>query len=318
MKGDRAKWFGSCKRNADTHCDAISHTKNPQKPKPTCQHCKKPGPYQNQCGQLKGEIDQAQNNKTSASNNDNNNNGGQTNSTSNNKILNNTNANITGNRNDRKHRPVYPPCETCAKTNHSLEKCFFGANAADRPPSPPRNRRCEAQNQVQQRNVQKKTRCEGSGCSPNFKLEKPRHESACDRPKTKKHENLHQFQSVWQQPPETSINHCNQNNFRNKSTIQYTQKTQMTTVASQTSSSKGIEPQNHVKAMKQPPRSQTGSDPLPFLSCSNSCSTDIQESEQRTTTTPTGDTTIPLLTIATLLIEKNWCEMNRPMSGISH
>ena len=28
---------------------------NPNKPKPTCHHCKKPGHYENQCRQLKGE-----------------------------------------------------------------------------------------------------------------------------------------------------------------------------------------------------------------------------------------------------------------------
>ena len=31
---------------------------NTEKPKPTCQHCKKPGRYQNQCRQLKREKDQ--------------------------------------------------------------------------------------------------------------------------------------------------------------------------------------------------------------------------------------------------------------------
>ena len=28
---------------------------------------------------------------------------------------------------------LYPPCETCGKTNHSTERCYFGANAANRP-----------------------------------------------------------------------------------------------------------------------------------------------------------------------------------------
>ena len=53
---------------------------------------------------------------------------------------------------DRRLRPVYPPCETCAKTNHSTKKCYFGAIAANR--SLPRNRRPEGQNQVQQWNTQ--------------------------------------------------------------------------------------------------------------------------------------------------------------------
>ena len=34
---------------------------------------------------------------------------------------------------DRKSRNFYPPCETCGKTNHSIERCYVGANAANRP-----------------------------------------------------------------------------------------------------------------------------------------------------------------------------------------
>ena len=34
---------------------------------------------------------------------------------------------------DRKPRTLYPPCETCGKTNHSTERCYLGANAANRP-----------------------------------------------------------------------------------------------------------------------------------------------------------------------------------------
>ena len=34
---------------------------------------------------------------------------------------------------DRKSRTLYPPCETCGKTNHSTEGCYVGANAANRP-----------------------------------------------------------------------------------------------------------------------------------------------------------------------------------------
>ena len=33
---------------------------------------------------------------------------------------------------DRKSRTLYPPCETFGKTNHSTERCYVGANAADR------------------------------------------------------------------------------------------------------------------------------------------------------------------------------------------
>ena len=42
---------------------------NPQKPKPTCHHCKKAGHYRNHCCQLKREKDQARNNRNSADNN---------------------------------------------------------------------------------------------------------------------------------------------------------------------------------------------------------------------------------------------------------
>ena len=61
--------------------------------------------------------------------------------------LNNHNKN--SNRAERKPKTVYPPCETCGKTNHSTEECYKGANAANRPP--PRQRRPERQNQVQKR-----------------------------------------------------------------------------------------------------------------------------------------------------------------------
>ena len=33
----------------------------------------------------------------------------------------------------RNSRALYPPCETCDKTNHSTERCYVGANAANRP-----------------------------------------------------------------------------------------------------------------------------------------------------------------------------------------
>ena len=34
---------------------------------------------------------------------------------------------------DRNSGTLYPPCETCGKTNHSTERCYVGANAANRP-----------------------------------------------------------------------------------------------------------------------------------------------------------------------------------------
>ena len=125
---------------------------NSNKPRPTCHHCKKPGQYQNQCRQLKREKDQTRNNTNSANNN---NGSAQTNSNSNNnhnKVANNTKGNNINNQRNRRPKPVFPPGETCGRTNHSTEKCYFGANAANRPP--PRNRRLEGQNQSQQNNAQ--------------------------------------------------------------------------------------------------------------------------------------------------------------------
>ena len=120
------------------------------KPRPTCHHCQKPGHYQNQCRQFKRERDQKRNNTNSATNN---NGSAQTNSNpNNNKVANNAKGNNTNNQKDRRSRPVFPPCETCGRTNHSTEKCFLGANAVNRPP--PRNRRPEGQNQSQQNNAQ--------------------------------------------------------------------------------------------------------------------------------------------------------------------
>ena len=123
-----------------------------EKRRPTCSHCKKTGHCRNQCRQLKREKDEVRNNTNSADNINQNNGSGHTNSNSNNKVSNNTKASNTNNQKNRGPRPVYPPCETCVKTNHSTEKCYLEANAANRPP--PRNKRPERQNQVQQRKAQ--------------------------------------------------------------------------------------------------------------------------------------------------------------------
>ena len=42
-------------------------------------------------------------------------------------------SNPINHKNNRKSRTLYPPCETCGKTNHSTERCYVGANAANRP-----------------------------------------------------------------------------------------------------------------------------------------------------------------------------------------
>ena len=125
---------------------------NFEKPKPTCHHCKKPSHYRNQCRQLKREKDQGQSNTDTAANNKNNIGSAQTNSNPNHKVPVANKANNANNQRDSKPRPVSPPCETCGRTNHSTERCYLGANAANRPP--PRKRRPEGQNQTQHRNTQ--------------------------------------------------------------------------------------------------------------------------------------------------------------------
>ena len=50
------------------------------------------------------------------------------------KISSDTNdSNPSNHKIDRKFRTLYPPCETCRKANHSTERCYVGANAANRP-----------------------------------------------------------------------------------------------------------------------------------------------------------------------------------------
>ena len=43
------------------------------------------------------------------------------------------NSNSDNHKIDRTSRTLYPPCETCGKINHSTERCYVGANAANRP-----------------------------------------------------------------------------------------------------------------------------------------------------------------------------------------
>ena len=57
----------------------------------------------------------------------------QTLNSNNKKLSNNTSANNTNNQKNRRPRPVYPLCETCGRSNHSTEKCYLGANGANRP-----------------------------------------------------------------------------------------------------------------------------------------------------------------------------------------
>ena len=202
---------------------------------------------------------------------------------------------------NRRPRPVYPPCETCGKTNHSTEKCYSGANAANRPP--PRNKRPEGQNQVQQRNAQSNSEGNVQAAAQNFKLQTPRLDSgtAIDRPETTEIPKLPPIpEVVWQQPKETITDQANLTNTNKDSSIYNTQETSKTTLASHTSPPKGTQPQNYVVTIEHPPGNQTGNEPVPFLNCSNKYPTDTQNSEQQLT----GDTTVTPLTTTIPLIEE--------------
>ena len=143
-------------------------------------------------------------------------------------------------------------------------------------------------------------RWECSSCIPNVKLETPRLHfgTACDRPEATEIPKLSPIHEVvWQQPLETSTGHLSLNNTNNGSLIYDTQEPSKTTIARQTSPHKGTQPQNYVVTTEHPPENQTCNEQVPFLNCSKKCPTDIQNSEHYVTTTLTGGTTIPPLTI---------------------
>ena len=119
---------------------------NADRTKPTCHYCKKkPGHHKNQCRLLKKQREQTNDNQ----NNPGNKNSDANTSNPNGNVNNPNNNNRNSNRAETKPKTVYPPCETCGKTNHSTERCYRGANAANRPP--PQQRRPERQNKVQRR-----------------------------------------------------------------------------------------------------------------------------------------------------------------------
>ena len=122
--------------------------------------------------------------------------------------------------------------------------------------------------------------------------------AACDRPETNKISKLPTIpEVVWQQSTEIVTNPDNLNNTNNDSIARIK-------VASQTSPPKGTRPQNHVDATEQPSGNQTGKEPVSSFDCSTNSSTKTQNTEQHVVTTPNGDTTTPLLTTATPLIEE--------------
>ena len=122
--------------------------------------------------------------------------------------------------------------------------------------------------------------------------------AARDRPETNEKFKLPPFpEVVWQQPTENVTNQDNLNNTTNDSTLK-------NNVASQTSPPRGTQTQNHVDTTEQSSRNQTGNEPVSFLDCSKNYSTNTQSTEQHVVTTPNGNTTTPLLTTATPLIEE--------------
>ena len=132
--------------------NTVSHNTvnaNADRAEPTCHCCKKPGQYKNQCRLLKKQREQTENNQNNPGNKSSEANTSKPNGNVNNPNNNNRNSN----RAERKPKTVYPHCETCDETNHSTERCYHGANAANRPP--PWQRRPDRQNQVPEGAVQK-------------------------------------------------------------------------------------------------------------------------------------------------------------------
>ena len=103
---------------------------NADRSKPTCHNCEKPSLFRNQCRLLKKHREETERNQNFH---------GTENSGANNSIPdNNTNKNNhinykNCNRAEGKPETVYPPGVTCGKTNHSTERCYVRANAANRP-----------------------------------------------------------------------------------------------------------------------------------------------------------------------------------------
>ena len=105
----------------------------------------------NQSRLLKRQKDQSEDTQSNPRNK----NSGTNNSIPNNNTNENSNNNNNyknSNRAERKPKTVYLPCETCGKTNDSTKKCYYGVNAANRPP--PRHRTPERQSQLQEKTNQ--------------------------------------------------------------------------------------------------------------------------------------------------------------------
>ena len=114
---------------------------------------------------------------------------------------------------------------------------------------------------------------------------------------------------VWQQPPETPVNHHKRENKHNESannTIQTTQELenkQLIDVASQTLPPKGFQLESSGTAAEQF-REKSGNEQVLFLDDSNICPTDIQDSREQMMTTPDGYSNISPLISSTPHIEE--------------
>ena len=148
---------------------------NSNKPRPTCHQCKKPSYYQSQCRPLKREKDQTRTNTNSANNNNGN---AQTNSNpNNNKVTNNTEGNNINNHRGRKSRPVFPPCETCGRNNHSTEMLPWSKCSKQTASMKQTTGRTEPGSTEY---CSKQLRRQCPSCTPSFKLKMPRLHSGAD------------------------------------------------------------------------------------------------------------------------------------------
>ena len=160
--------------------------------------------------------------------------------------------NNKNNRNYRKPRTLYPPCETYGKGNHSTLKCYFGDNAANRPLW---NKRPARRSQIINVNnrTHQTTQMRMSTLRSKYK-QKTAHlhfATALDRPKTSKSTILLPFlEVVWQQHPETTVDHHKKDNFNKNFSTESTQDAhklkhmQLLDATAQTWPPKGLQPQS--------------------------------------------------------------------------
>ena len=102
----------------------------------------------------------------------------------------------------------------------------------------------------------------------------------------------------------------NDSSFKTNQITQQLREKQQIGVATQTSPPDGIRPQKPVTATEQSHESQSGNEPIQFLSCSNSCPTEIQQKRKPHMDYPYRRYQHSPLTITTPTLRKDWREMN--------